>query len=343
MNLAKMISIQSKRVLTAATLFCALLAQTGFADLANITAVVDIPISPTMNNSANQINVITPPSPLFPSQGAVNEQGTGTSSQSAFPTLPSLLKPMDGLAPPPPQQEPENPLGPLAKLVGVWTSSGGSLRIPGNLYDNSYSGNNGNGSGGYSSSNSASSSAGNSAGSYDSGSYSDNGVISDDGYPSSQVSFSERIVFQVIPTQTNGSQVLNGLSYTETAYRSGEVIPFHQETGYWLWDKSAKQVIRVTALPRGIAFTAGGSAQPDAIFQLNPTTFTLTATAGSSAYGISSNLYLDANAKPLSYTLNVTIAKDGSSFNYTEVMPIQFKGTDRPFKHWVINTLIKSQ
>jgi hypothetical protein len=65
-----------------------------------------------------------------------------------------------------------------------------------------------------------------------------------------------------------------------TAFRLGEPAAFHEELGYWLWDASAKQVLRCVLVPRGVAVMAGGTAEPTA------TTLEFTAEAGTDTYGI---------------------------------------------------------
>src|ERR1043165_8677827 len=47
--------------------------------------------------------------------------------------------------------------------------------------------------------------------------------------------FLERIEMQPIDPQTNGPQLLYGLRYRVHIIAVGEDIPFHDQTGYWLW------------------------------------------------------------------------------------------------------------
>src|SRR5690606_5217719 len=55
----------------------------------------------------------------------------------------------------------------------------------------------------------------------------------------------EKASFRPIPMQENGLQVMDGLSYSMTAWRHGEeaMDPFHDEVGYLLWERATGQVI----------------------------------------------------------------------------------------------------
>ncbi len=48
--------------------------------------------------------------------------------------------------------------------------------------------------------------------------------------------YHEHLTFEPCGPVVNGPQVLYGLRYSTTAWPLGEASPFHEETGYWLWD-----------------------------------------------------------------------------------------------------------
>ena len=92
--------------------------------------------------------------------------------------------------------------------------------------------------------------------------------------------YRERVTFEPIGPVHNHEQCLYGFRYAMTAFRLGEPAAFHEELGYWLWDASAKQVLRCVLVPRGVAVMAGGTAEPTA------TTLEFTAEAGTDTCGI---------------------------------------------------------
>jgi len=78
-----------------------------------------------------------------------------------------------------------------------------------------------------------------------------------------QTRYREQIVFEPLGPVKNGPQHLYGLRYAMTAWRLGEDDAFHEELGYWLWDKDQKQVLRCFMVPRGVVINAGGDAEAD--------------------------------------------------------------------------------
>jgi len=146
--------------------------------------------------------------------------------------------------------------------------------------------------------------------------------------------FREKAVFVPLGPVKNGPQVLYGLRYSTTAWRLNEDDPFHEEVGYWLWDKDRKQVLRCFIVPRGVLINAGGDAEVDS------TKFHLSAEAGSETYGILSNKYLDETYKTKKYLLDVTIQGDGK-FSYKEDTQLWIPVNEAIFHHKDENTLEK--
>ncbi|MBS0170642.1 MAG: FABP family protein [Nitrospira sp.] len=138
--------------------------------------------------------------------------------------------------------------------------------------------------------------------------------------------FRERWTFEPFGPVNNHEQQLYGLRYWRVAWRLGEDAPFHEETGYWLWDAAAKQVLRCFVVPRGVAVLAGGTVEPDA------TSFQISAEAGSDTYGISSNKFLDREFKTVRSEFTVTM-HGRDSFSYNEDTQLKMKGHDELFHH----------
>ena len=147
-----------------------------------------------------------------------------------------------------------------------------------------------------------------------------------------QNDFRERIVWEPFGPVDNHEQKLWGLRYSTVAYKKGEAAAFHEETGYWLWDAGAQQVMRAFLVPRGIAVIAGGTVLPDA------TSFTLTAEVGSPTYGILSNKFLDVEFRTIRYDVKVEVL-DADHVRYEEDTVMLMKGRKDLFHHIDKNTL----
>ncbi|MEN8179324.1 MAG: heme-binding beta-barrel domain-containing protein [Pseudomonadota bacterium] len=146
--------------------------------------------------------------------------------------------------------------------------------------------------------------------------------------------FREKIVFEPLGPVINGPQELYGLRYSTVCWRLEEENPFHEELGYWLWDKDREQVLRCFMVPRGVLINAGGYVED------NRKSFHLEAEVGSETYGILSNRYLDDSYKTKRYTLDVTIHDDGA-FSYKEDTQLWIPVDQEIFHHTDQNTLVK--
>ncbi len=144
--------------------------------------------------------------------------------------------------------------------------------------------------------------------------------------------YRERLMLEPFGPVNNHSQTLYGLRYSTTVWPLGQENPFHEETGYWLWDPAENQVLRCFIVPRGVSVIAGGTVEP------NAREFQLAADAGSEIYGICSNQFLDREFKTVRYELKVTV-HDENSFSYKEDTQLKIKDQDKLFHHTDENTL----
>jgi hypothetical protein len=143
--------------------------------------------------------------------------------------------------------------------------------------------------------------------------------------------YRENTTFKPFGPVENGTQSLYGLDYRTAIYRQGEDMPFHTEVGYWMWDAESRQVIRCFIIPRAQAVLAGGTVEPDA------TSFKLSATHGSTTYGIISNLHLEEIAHTTRF--DVTISFTENTFSYDETTVIEHKLSPTVVMHTDRNTL----
>ena len=132
----------------------------------------------------------------------------------------------------------------------------------------------------------------------------------------------------------NGSQVLYGLRYASVMWPEQSVDPFHEETGYWLWDPKAEQVYCCFVVPRGVVVNAGANVA------YNAKSFTLSADIGSTTYGVLSNPFLDAVYRTERFELTVTVNADGS-VTYMQDTVLKLKNVPNTFHHTDGNTLRK--
>lgn len=146
--------------------------------------------------------------------------------------------------------------------------------------------------------------------------------------------YRERIVFEPLGPVNNGPQSLYGLRYSTTCWRLNEDEAFHEELGYWLWDKDRNQVMRCFIVPRGVLVNAGGYVDADS------KSFRLEAEVGSETYGVLSNRYLDDSYKTKRYSLNIMVHDDGM-FSYKEDTELWIPVDQEVFHHTDENTLKK--
>ncbi len=146
--------------------------------------------------------------------------------------------------------------------------------------------------------------------------------------------YREKAVFIPIGPVNNGPQRLYGLRYSMTAWPLGSDDAFHEELGYWLWDKEHKQVLRSFMVPRGVLVNAGGHVEDSA------KSFHLEAECGSETYGIMSNKFLDETYKTKLYFVDVTI-HDDDKFSYKQDTQLWIPVNQAIFHHTDENTLVK--
>ena len=121
--------------------------------------------------------------------------------------------------------------------------------------------------------------------------------------------YREKITFEPLGPVIKGPQPQYGLCYSTFFWPLDEDKPFHEELGYWLWDKDRKQLLRSFVVPRGVAENTGGPAEADS------KSFHLEAEVCSETYGVLSNRYLDDSYKTKRYSLDVKTHVDGT-FSY---------------------------
>lgn len=144
--------------------------------------------------------------------------------------------------------------------------------------------------------------------------------------------YRERMEFLPIDPQANGPQLLYGLRYHVHVNKLDEVLTFHDQVGYWLWEPATGTILQTIAIPRGQVAMASGTAEPGA------RRFTVRAALGSPTAGIVSAPFLHENFRTLEYAITVT-ANDDGTLSYEQDTVLQIAGRPEPFHHTDRNTL----
>ncbi len=152
--------------------------------------------------------------------------------------------------------------------------------------------------------------------------------------------FRQRMFFEPIGDVNNHEQKLYVLRYHTKAWEEGrhspQDNPFHEEVGYFIWDKANRQVLKSFIVPRGVAVNAGGDADE------NATEFKLLAELLSPTYGLCSNKFLNEEFQTLSYEIKFEFI-DEDHFQYEENTRIKMKNVPKIFDHIEKNQLKRVQ
>lgn len=146
--------------------------------------------------------------------------------------------------------------------------------------------------------------------------------------------FIERIEMHPIDPQANGPQLFYGLRYHIHINTPEEDIAFHDQVGYWLWEKETGLVLQSLTIPRGQTALASGHAKPDDM------SLVVSATRGQMNYGICSTDFLEYAFRTDSYRLEINFNADGS-WSYVSDTMLTVRGRAEPFRHRDVNTLVK--
>lgn len=145
-------------------------------------------------------------------------------------------------------------------------------------------------------------------------------------------SYIERIEMQPIDPQANGPQLFYGLRYHVHINTPEEATTFHDQVGYWLWEPATGLILQTLAIPRGQIAMASGLAKP------GDDVLTVSATRGSTEYGICSTAFLEHAFRTDAYRFEISFHTDGS-WSYLSDTTLIVHG--KPFAHQDRNTLHK--
>jgi hypothetical protein len=140
--------------------------------------------------------------------------------------------------------------------------------------------------------------------------------------------FYETIVFEPLGVVDNADkQVLAVLRYHQVVSRKTNDEVFHNETGYWGWDKADNTIFQSFSIPRGVAVLAGGNcpAPEDINAEI---TLSVKAVTGDLTFGVLQSPFMEANAKTTGFTHDVTVHGDNMRYTETTFLDIYGKNYD---------------
>ena len=144
--------------------------------------------------------------------------------------------------------------------------------------------------------------------------------------------YHETWTFELCDPQNNGPQVFYGLRYRVFITKPGELMAFHDQIGYLLWEPATHMVYMTLAIPRGQIAMASAKVDPDA------TKFTLHAERGSTVNGICSNPFLEESFTTKSWDVTFEYHEDGT-FTYKQTTVLDVPNIEGDFNHFDMNTL----
>ena len=135
--------------------------------------------------------------------------------------------------------------------------------------------------------------------------------------------FHETITFVTAGDVTNANeQVLAIIRYHQIVIRTSTGKQFHDQIGYWTWDKATDVVTHSLTIPRACALLAGGKATVDG----SKTTFEVSSSLENDDFTITQSDYLMAKAKTTSFTM--TLEVDGDAMRYKESTMLEIYGKE---------------
>jgi hypothetical protein len=144
--------------------------------------------------------------------------------------------------------------------------------------------------------------------------------------------YREHIRMQPIDPQANGPQLLYGLRYHIHIDTAEELITFHDQVGYWLWEPATGMIMQTIAIPRGQVVLAGGTAAVD------DKHISVEARRGDTRFGICSTTFLEEAFRTDYYRIDITFNDDGS-WTYVTRTDLAVRGKEPAFNHHDTNTL----
>lgn len=146
----------------------------------------------------------------------------------------------------------------------------------------------------------------------------------------------ETVVFEDAGSLNNaGQQKLSMVRYHQVVKRKSTGGIFHDEVGYWIWDESAKTIMRSFTIPRAVAVVAGGVFNGDV--EKPEITIEVAASLESLDWGIAQSPFMRDNAKTTAFESKLVIK--GNSLSFFQKTSLEIYG--KSFDHTDENVLVR--
>lgn len=143
--------------------------------------------------------------------------------------------------------------------------------------------------------------------------------------------FTETLIFSVVGDVTNAEkQTLAVITYHQEVFRISNGEKFHDQVGYWIWDKDTNTVMNSYSIPRGVAIVAGGTVADDK-YTANSTLLKVEAKDGEE-WGIAQSPFMRDNAKTTAYKIAMKVDGDKMSYSQTTFLDIYGRAFDHTDK-----------
>ncbi len=144
----------------------------------------------------------------------------------------------------------------------------------------------------------------------------------------------ETITFAAAGDVTNcEEQVLAIVRYHQVVSRKSNDKVFHDQVGFWMWDKASNTVMETFAIPRGVAVVATGTvtepAGPD-----GELVFEVACDAAGS--GIAQSAYMFDKGRTTGFSHRIAVTGDQMRYSESTTLDIYEK---RSYQHKDVNTL----
>ncbi len=143
--------------------------------------------------------------------------------------------------------------------------------------------------------------------------------------------FTETLTFSVVGDVTNaGTQKLAVISYHQEVFRADDGSKFHDQIGYWIWDKAADTVMHTISIPRAVTLVAGGEVKSSE-YNATSAQFEVGSEEGGD-WGIAQSPFMQNNAKTTAYKMAMQVDDDRMSYSQTTFLEIYGKSFDHSDK-----------
>jgi len=141
-----------------------------------------------------------------------------------------------------------------------------------------------------------------------------------------KTAYTDEITFTVAgPAENAEEQQLVAVKYHHVVRKLENGRIFHDQIGHWIYEVSTGLVMHSLTIPRGLCVLAGGKATKNN----EETVFEVSATAGSSTFGIIQSPFMAEKAKTKAFEMKLTVNAD--EMHYKEIMSLHIYGKD--FEH----------